>query len=120
MLQHKPHSVEIYAPVESVDGATYRVYGVEYAYSATVRGQVTPMSSSQSYDATGVVVDRPHQMFWDSDDDVEQGALVRLGGRWFMARSGQQVWDAEPLTAHRAIVIGEIDAAAVEAGQNVA
>jgi hypothetical protein len=119
MLQYKPHLIEVHVPVEAVDAATYRVYGVEYAYSATVSGQITPMTSSQSYDSTGVMVERPHQMMWD-EGDIPQGALVGHGGRWFVARAGQQIWDAEPITAHRSIVLAEIDASAVEAAHAIA
>lgn len=120
MLFHTPHSVEVFVPVEAVDGASYRVFGVEYAWSCVLRAQVTPMASSQAFEAIGVDVDRPHLMMWGEEQDVPQGALVSLGARWFLARAGQQVWNAEPLTAHRSIVLAEIDASAVEAAHAVA
>ncbi len=114
-LAYKPHTITLYVPTEVINETTKRVFGNLFDFSGAFSGQVTPEGSQSAYEKAGVEVSRPHLVMWDSAHDVPVGSLMECQSRYFLSRASQQIWDAEPTTAHRTVMAEEIDAGAVEA-----
>lgn len=110
MLFYKPHTATRYKARESIEAATLEVQGVFYESPVTVKGQLTPSKPNTHFDASGVELQRPHDWLWDTEDNFEVQDLVQFGARWFTVEEPQQIWDAEPITAHRQVLLVEIDA----------
>lgn len=120
MLFLKPHELTRWRGSEDVAASTYVARGVYYSDPVTLSGQVLPMTAAAAMERTGVEVSRPHELLWDSEDSVLPRDLLSLGGRWFCAIGAMEDYTAEPVTAHRRIVIEEIDADGVaEAHSNL-
>ncbi len=100
---------------ENVSPSTLVVRGNYYTSAQTIRGQLTPMSAQAAMERTGVELDRPHLFMWDSADDIEPMDLLQSGGRYFVASKPMEVWDAEPITAHRTIALEEVKPDPVDA-----
>lgn len=108
-LFRKPHSVTRYKATENVNASTLQVRGTYYDNPVELTGQLTPEKSGVHFNPdTGNELDRPHMFMWDTDDDCEVGDLFKFGTRYFKASLPQQIWDAEPMTAHRLIVVEEL------------
>lgn len=111
MLHYKPQTVVHYAAAENISEATKQVRGVYFDDQTAIRGQLTPESSGKHFDPqTGTELDRPHLWMWDTDRDIKVGDLLKYGTRYFKVSVPQEIWDAEPITAHRTVIVIEIDA----------
>lgn len=71
------------------------------------------MTAQAALERTGQEQSRPHEWLWDSPVDFNPGDLFILGARAFRVTSPQEVYDAEPITAHRKCVLTEIEPAPV-------
>lgn len=119
MLFYKPHTATRYKAVESVSGSTYLVRGIYFDQPVTVKGQLTPSKPGVAFTAEGVEVQQAHDWLWDTADDFEVNDLVQVGERFFMVALPQQIWDAEPTTAFRQVVLEEVDAETVTRAQEL-
>lgn len=79
-LRLRPHSVAVFAPVETVDGATSRVSALTFGVSATatVTCKMEPLSPSTAFDLFGVDSRQPHRLMCD---DADGASLARVGTR---------------------------------------
>lgn len=115
MLFLKPHTATRFKATENISPSTLEVRGVYYHEPATMMGQLTPMAANVAFSAEGVEIQRAHQWLWDSADDFEVNDLVKIGARVFIVAKPQMIRDAEPITAHREVVLEEIDAELAQA-----
>lgn len=113
-LPYKPHTVTRWKVDENVAASTLVVRGTYYAEADQIRGQLTPMTARAAMERTGVEMERPHLFMWDSGADIEPQDLLALNGRYFVASGPQEIWDAEPTTAHRTIMVEEVKPEPVE------
>lgn len=113
MLFRNPH-IGFHYRAEDCVAPSLRVGGTVYGDKYGLVGQLTPMTAQAALEKTGVEIDRPHLWLWSRDRDISVGDLLVIQGRYFVAARPQEVWDAEPVTAHRSVVLTELIGEAVE------
>lgn len=109
MLFYRPHTATRYKFEEYQSPTSKVIGGSFYGDSEAQRGQLLPMTAQSALERTGAQQDRPHEWLWDGQGDNIENDLLVIAGRWFVVCSPQEIFDAEPITAHRRCVVKEIE-----------
>lgn len=94
-LAYQPHSWTLVSASELIQSDT--VVGTDHDPSITMRGQITPMSASASYEKWGLELSRPHLALTglEHQDDVKVGDRFEMSGRKFTVKA-KKIWNGLP------------------------
>ena len=97
-LKFKPHTVAVYAIVETVDSKGNVTAPPTYPKGVTVTGQLSPNKGANAkFDQkTGIQLTNPHVFYCDHTDypSFQYGYRVTYGNRTFTVTESPNLWDA--------------------------
>ena len=106
----RPHMATVRILTDTVSSDTLVVKGATYGAAATVLGQLSPMSLTQAFDATGIAMKQPHLWMMDvaDKDSMPIGAMVVVDGASYTATSPTAVYSMGLPADHASCVLEKL------------